>query len=586
MAFTRLSDVKEVGNDFTSFVEGQMALFNRQMGIRNADEESRFNNSVLTENLTLEEQLDWRKDQKVRVKGDKDETSRITAEIANLKDRIEQRKFSDEYLQKLTDFESGASSIDSIVSWLEEQKASTTDLNVQDKINVALREQKGKRFTIQKDILTNQTEFAVKDKSASVLSDHIARVKIQRNKASLSGDELLVSVYDLQLQSLEKASTENSIEKTVTNFAVNTITNGMNALSLLDAYNSEVGTANTEGSVTIGGNTFNNEKEFWNFRRAEYITNNTVDGFMNRFSNEKNQGMGLKTANGNLGMDEIRKVSEEFDRLKSREELKNFEFQIDVAKQGSIQAGTDFVANEIQSRFFKDFDVNKAVSELNNLKTLGGNVSAVFDTVIQKAAQNKTTQVNNILDAVNTALQNDPSLTAEQAIDQAIASGAGSILAPGELVTTPEEDIVKTQAKGAQEETFNNDPRTTTDPKDAVITPQAQPDAPDPETPPADVNTTPQDAESRFQFATQIDRGTSSDDVLELQRFLNKAGFNVAQSGAGSAGSETKFFGGLTEAALKKFQASQGIVSSGNAQSTGFGRLGPQTLAAINKFTF
>ena len=62
-----------------------------------------------------------------------------------------------------------------------------------------------------------------------------------------------------------------------------------------------------------------------------------------------------------------------------------------------------------------------------------------------------------------------------------------------------------------------------------------------------------------------------------LQQFLNSQGFTVSQSGPGSSGNETTFFGGLTKAALAKFQASVGISpAAGN-----FGPLTKQYLKSI-----
>ena len=46
--------------------------------------------------------------------------------------------------------------------------------------------------------------------------------------------------------------------------------------------------------------------------------------------------------------------------------------------------------------------------------------------------------------------------------------------------------------------------------------------------------------------------------------------------------SPTGYFGSVTEAALQAFQASQGVVSSGNPASTGYGAVGSRTRALIN----
>jgi peptidoglycan hydrolase-like protein with peptidoglycan-binding domain len=72
-----------------------------------------------------------------------------------------------------------------------------------------------------------------------------------------------------------------------------------------------------------------------------------------------------------------------------------------------------------------------------------------------------------------------------------------------------------------------------------------------------------------------LSRGSSGSDVTVLQQFLVSQGYITSDSVTG-------YFGPLTEAGLKKFQAAQGIVSSGDPLSTGFGNAGPGTRARIN----
>jgi hypothetical protein len=63
--------------------------------------------------------------------------------------------------------------------------------------------------------------------------------------------------------------------------------------------------------------------------------------------------------------------------------------------------------------------------------------------------------------------------------------------------------------------------------------------------------------------------GSRGLEVKALQVYLNSVGFRIAESGPGSPGNETEFFGALTETALKRFQQSKGINATGI--------LGPQT---------
>jgi peptidoglycan hydrolase-like protein with peptidoglycan-binding domain len=65
-------------------------------------------------------------------------------------------------------------------------------------------------------------------------------------------------------------------------------------------------------------------------------------------------------------------------------------------------------------------------------------------------------------------------------------------------------------------------------------------------------------------------RGSSGDDVHQLQNFL-------LNSGDLDTGTTTGFFGEKTERALQNWQARMGVANSGDANSTGFGALGPKT---------
>lgn len=70
--------------------------------------------------------------------------------------------------------------------------------------------------------------------------------------------------------------------------------------------------------------------------------------------------------------------------------------------------------------------------------------------------------------------------------------------------------------------------------------------------------------------------GSSGDDVRRLQQFLARDG-SVYPEGIASG-----FYGSLTEAAVRRWQAKFNIVSSGSPEATGFGVVGPRTAAAIS----
>src|SRR5687767_8120286 len=60
-------------------------------------------------------------------------------------------------------------------------------------------------------------------------------------------------------------------------------------------------------------------------------------------------------------------------------------------------------------------------------------------------------------------------------------------------------------------------------------------------------------------FTRDLTLGVEGEDVRCLQQYLNGAGFTVASEGVGSAGHETTQFKTLTQAAVVKWQSSNGI---------------------------
>ena len=72
-----------------------------------------------------------------------------------------------------------------------------------------------------------------------------------------------------------------------------------------------------------------------------------------------------------------------------------------------------------------------------------------------------------------------------------------------------------------------------------------------------------------------LKRGSSGDDVSRLQQFLAR------DTSVYPEGQVSGYYGALTEAAVKRWQAKFNIVSSGDPGTTGYGVVGPRTAAAI-----
>lgn len=587
MAYERGENQRVKGDSLEAFVSNLAFTFKTQLSSRNTEDEVNFNRQVLENDLSLEDQLEYRKDQLKRVSDDPAERSRIRKEISDLKNRIQQKEFSDEYTQKLVDSESGITSIDSVISWLEDQRANTNDPTILANIDKSLIEKNAEKFTLTKNLLTNQTDYALKDRTDSVLNTQISRVTSAKNKALLADDATLASSYDLQLQSLMKAKSENDIHKNVKNFAVASITGYATATKLLDAYNNEIANSNpNSGPVKIGDVTYSSAKEFWTYKRDSYVADNSESGFFSRFNNEVNTDVKLASSKNALDRNLLAESAKKYDMLAGRPELAGYDTRLATVKQDTLQTGANLISDQLVNRYAVDYDLNKAVSSLNSLKALGVNTDSAYTKIISSAGQIKSATVNNILSAAQTALQNDPNLSPEDALNQAVASGAGAVLSPEQLATNPETKIVQEQSKAAQQGAYAPDTRITTTPANTPTpaAPPIVPATPAPSAPTQPAQPTPAAPTPSILLNKQLDFGARDPQVKELQKFLNKAGFQVSAQGDGAPGFETDYFGPLTQAALQKFQAAKGIASGGDAATTGYGRLGPQTLKAIQEY--
>ncbi len=457
---SQATETKVLGDSLDAFVEGRMKLFSNQLAARNAEEEYTFSKAVLENNISLEEQLDYRQRQLDRVGDDPSERRRIRSELSSIKDRIEQKKFSDEYTGKLLDMNDGISAVDSVVSWLTGQRDSVRDMTIKSRIESELLKQTEKRFDLQVQTIQNQTNFALRDKSLGTLDTQISNITKEKNKALLAKNTALVSTYDLQLQALSQSRDTVSIESQLKNFAVATIAGYHNATQLLDSMNTQMSSAKDIGKVTIDGVSYNSPKEFWTYRRDSYLSDLSQNGFFQRVSDEQKTKIKTKNSSGVLSDDDVKNATAAFDSLSGRPELQTYAPLLNSYRQDVAQTGADLRAKAIIGNYSKRYDLNEALNALDQLsKKTDVNVDAYKTDVINENAKLKGQQVSGILQ--RTAELTDKGVAPEKATEQAIKEGAGTVLSPEQLAAKTESQIAQETTKTFQEKTAVTEPRTT-----------------------------------------------------------------------------------------------------------------------------
>lgn len=87
----------------------------------------------------------------------------------------------------------------------------------------------------------------------------------------------------------------------------------------------------------------------------------------------------------------------------------------------------------------------------------------------------------------------------------------------------------------------------------------------------------PRYGEAETIITSALSPGDTTPDVTMLQRFLASESMIYPENIVSGT------YGPLTQAAVGRFQCAEGIACSGSASTNGYGRVGPTTLAAINR---
>lgn len=455
MAYELLNAKKNIATNLGSFIDSQLTLLNQNRVRKNLEDEQDFNKAVLEDNLTLDQQLSYRQDQLKKVEpSDRDEKLRIKKEISGLKDRIEQKKFNDAYLEQLTNLNGGVQSIESTINWLNGELLRTTDSTIKSNIKDNISQLQAKLYDSRKNALSAATTYATESKEDDIIEKQVTEVNNARVEALKSGNKDYVALLDLQLQSLNKAKAESVVNKTLMNFSVATMT-GNSATALLNEFNKQLEGVDDKTPITIGGTRYDSAKSFWELKRSEYLNDRSANGFFTRYQSELNDKITYKSSKNILNNDTFKEVGNWYDTLKDRPELVPYAERIDQDKQKGLSTTAEIRSASILNEFTIKSDAKTALADLAYIQdTYGVDQSLNYQKIVSSVAKEKQEQVSQILSTMNAAMAANPGMTSQQALEVAVKSGAGAQITPEQLATEKASDIVKNLSTTAETQQF------------------------------------------------------------------------------------------------------------------------------------
>ena len=455
--------IKEFTIDLGDIVKTRLDSFVNIRKRVHATEEANFQRSVVDNDLTYQEQLDYKQAQLSIEKGkiylDVNFIDELETSVSSLKKMVRQRKFRDNYFTFLTDLVSGKKAIEDHIVYLRNSlDDETLDREIKDELkNEYLKAVESKR-TRDREIVDSQIAFYKKDRTAQSIDKAMDLVKSQLTKPEVQKDEAIRTSYEMQSRTLEKEKMEVGVEDKMVWTAVQLVSQDRKNPSLwkLETFGGFVSGAGTDMPVNIGGTRYASEKEYWQVTMNDYILNSFATEYVQEIKGEATLAwnkMGLLPdtyINNLISTNQI---------IKNQPELQNYQQVITSAVQDAITSTLTFKAKDLTAKYYLDkpdiateSDYQKAKQELENLKILFGadyslspDIQAVETLLVQKKVQ--TTK-----DILSTAAEyaEAEGISLEEAIKKYGPTAAVEISAETFKTKTPMEAAEQITKEGAQ----------------------------------------------------------------------------------------------------------------------------------------
>lgn len=372
---------KEFHLDLGDLVKTQLDSFVKSRARVHAVEEASFQRSIVDNDLSYQEQLDYRQAQlekeQEKTYPDIKFTDEVKTSVSGLKKMVRYRKFRDEYFTFLQDMASGRKSLEDHIQYLQDAVEGTLDTEIKDELKDQLTTAIGAKRLQDRRIIDSQVEFNRKDRTSKSINDAIDLVKTQLAKPDIIKDETLRTSYEQQLRTLEKEKTEIGVEDKMSWMVISSVSKERKNPSLwrLEIFGGFRDKGGIDNPVNIGKVKYASEQEYWQTTLTDYIQND----FANEYIQEnKNEATLIYNKTGLLPDTYLKNLIANNNILKTKVELQDFEQAITFAIQGSIVNALSFKTKDIKNKYYIGTDLatqgdyEKAKVELGNIQMLVG----------------------------------------------------------------------------------------------------------------------------------------------------------------------------------------------------------------------
>ena len=305
---------------------------------------------------------------------DPDYIEKLTVSIADTKKLDRYQKYRTKYRNALVDLAAGKINEENFNLNLKKTLEDVADPSLRLEIQGYIVQSETDVKQYKDNILRNQVNVALQDKTEKVLTDIISRVNLARTNALVGDNQDDVTAHDEELVALNAQLSTTRIENAILNVDVKSSTTGFNPLDKLNYINAEMQKADPNTSIRIGGRPYSSAQQFWMLERDNFLAGSSKV-FGNFFGDLKiltentiNADSKVFKENTTMVLDNVKDV---FDQLRTKPELTPFVDRINRTQATVMSNAVNTIANKIVAISSQNFDFANGDIQLQNLNRYG-----------------------------------------------------------------------------------------------------------------------------------------------------------------------------------------------------------------------